>query len=321
MKIILFKIGALGDVLMTTPLVRQLRKNFPNAKIDYLVGDYSKVVLERNKYLDEILTFDSMIFVKKKIFKWIKLIRSIRKRRYDVIFVLDKHWIFNLTAFLFGIKRRVGFDRLGKEGIFLTDKVYYGPVRHEVYYYLDLLKNFGYFPDYKDVKYDLFLTKEDEMFASKFWKEKFKKGEKVLGVFPGVGNPMDKFARIRAFDFDLMARLCKKYLKRGWTLLLFGSKNDLEYGNKLICLLRQKIKMENLIGKLTLTQTAALAKRCDQIITWDSGGMHIAAAVNKRILAIFGPTHPRKKAPRKAEIVRLKEYYIKIYELKGRLLT
>jgi len=65
-KILLFKIGAIGDVLMTTPLVRQLRKNFPEAKIDYLIGKSSSKILEGNKNIDEIIPFKETIFTEKK---------------------------------------------------------------------------------------------------------------------------------------------------------------------------------------------------------------------------------------------------------------
>ncbi|ENN95565.1 glycosyl transferase family protein, partial [Methanocaldococcus villosus KIN24-T80] len=54
MKILLFKIGAIGDALMTTPLIRQLRKNFPNAQIDYLIGKHAHAVLEGNIYLNNL---------------------------------------------------------------------------------------------------------------------------------------------------------------------------------------------------------------------------------------------------------------------------
>ncbi len=297
MKILLFKIGAIGDVLMTTPLIRQLRKNFPDAKIDYLVGDYSKVILKRNKYLDKILTFDSMIFVKKKIFKWIKLIRSVRKRRYDVIFVLDKHWIFNLTAFLFGIKRRIGFDRLGKEGIFLTDKIYYGPVRHEIFYYLDLLKAFGGKTNYKDWKMDLFLSKEDEEFADKIWRKYKLKGKKVVGVAPGGGKNPGQFLSIKIWPWQNYSKLIEKLIEMGKYIILVGGDDDKEIAKKIMNKTNQTKKAINLIGNTSIKQSAAIIKKCCYFICNDSGAMHIAASVNDRIISLFGPTDPRRLAP------------------------
>ena len=145
MKILLFKIGAIGDTLMTTPLIRQLRNNFPDAQIDYLIGEHSYGVLDANKYLDNIIKFDEKIFFEKYFIKWMKLIFKIRKESYDVIFVLDKHWIFNLVSFLFRIKKRIGFDRFG-EGKFLTYKVPYFGRKHEIFYYLDLFHKFQILP-------------------------------------------------------------------------------------------------------------------------------------------------------------------------------
>ncbi len=158
-KILVFKIGALGDVIMTTPFLRQLRKNYPDSKIDYLIGRYASRSLEGNKSVDEIIEFDENIFYKKKIAGWIKLIKDIRERRYNMVFVLDKHRFFNITAKMSGIKERIGFDRNG-EGVFLTRKVRYGPIRHEVHYYLDLLKADGKIPDYKDIKTEINFKRE-----------------------------------------------------------------------------------------------------------------------------------------------------------------
>ncbi len=294
-KILLFKLGAIGDTLMTTPLIRQLRKNFPKAKIDYLIGKTASQVLYGNIYLDNIIKFDEQIFIKKKFFKWLKLIKKIRKRKYDLIFVLDKHWIFNLTAKLFGISRRVGFDRLGNEGIFLTDRVYYSPIRHEIFYYLDLLKIFIGKADYKDWQMDLFLNKKDLTFANKIWKEYKLEGKKVIGIAPGGGNPFDKYSYLRILPINYYADLIKKLIKKNY-IILFGGKNDFYIGEKLEKDIKSR-RLINLIGKTTLKQTAALMAKCNNIYCNDSGAMHIAASVNKKINSFFIVTHPKRKAP------------------------
>lgn len=79
-KILIFKTGAIGDVIMTTPFLRQLRKNYPNAQIDYLIGNTTSQILENNPNINEIIRFDEKIFFQKKIFKWKKLINDIKKK-------------------------------------------------------------------------------------------------------------------------------------------------------------------------------------------------------------------------------------------------
>jgi ADP-heptose:LPS heptosyltransferase len=96
MKIAIWKIGALGDVLMTTPLVRQLRRACPSAQIDYVIGRSSAVVIQGNPNLDRVVTFDEAILYERKLGKLRSIVDLLRG--YDVIFVLDKHWIFALLA-------------------------------------------------------------------------------------------------------------------------------------------------------------------------------------------------------------------------------
>ena len=69
MKILLFKTGAIGDTLMTTPLVRQLRQSYPKARIDYLIGKSASQALLNNPNINNIIKFDEAIFFKKKPLK------------------------------------------------------------------------------------------------------------------------------------------------------------------------------------------------------------------------------------------------------------
>jgi lipopolysaccharide heptosyltransferase II len=292
-KILFFKLGAIGDVIMTTPLIRQTKKSFPTAKIDYLVGEYSAPVLEGNKYLNKIIRFDEKTFVKMYIFSWLWLIGKIRRRHYDLVFVLDRHWIFNLTAYLAGIRTRVGFDRLGKEGKFLTHKVYYGPPRHDIYCYLDLLKALGGMVNYKDWKEDLFLTIKDRAFALTYWKKHNLRGRKVIAIAPGGAiNPAQSLPA-KIWPTDRYVELIRRLKKKGYEIVLIGAATDKGFEKQII----QKVNVLSLIGKTNIKQSAAIMQKASLVICNDSGPMHIAETVNKKIISLFGPTDPRKLAP------------------------
>lgn len=295
-KILFFKLGAIGDTLMTTPLLRQVRKNFPDAEIDYFIGKHSAEALEGNKNLDTITPFDESIFVKKKIVQWLKLIRKIKKEKYNIVFVLDKHWIFNLTAFLAGIPVRVGFDRLGKEGILLTKKVYYGNDKHEIVYYLDLLETLGCKVDYDDWKFELFLNKTNEKFADDAWKKYDLKGKKVIGIAPGGGKNPGEAIGIRNWPIEKYVNLIKKLIEKRFSIILLGKgADDLEKEKEILKINDPRII--SFIDKCSIKESAALIKKCNYIICNDTGTMHIASAVNKKIISIFGPTNPMRKAP------------------------
>jgi lipopolysaccharide heptosyltransferase II len=222
-----------------------------------------------------------------------KLIFKIRKERYDVIFVLDKHWIFNLVSFLFRIKKRIGFDRFG-EGKFLTYKVPYFGRRHEIFYYLDLLNGLRVKPNYKDWDMEIFLSKKDLEFVERFWNENNLNDKIVVGVCPGgaknVGVGDDD---LRRWDTKKYIELIKKLKEKGFEVLLIGGNTDKEIEEQIF----KKIKCISAIGKTTLKESTALLKKCDVVVCNDSGPMHLAASVNKKVISIFGPTHPCEKAP------------------------
>lgn len=290
-KILLFKIGAIGDTLMTTPLVKQLRKNYPKAQIDYLIGKYSAPILKNNKNIDNIIKFDENIFIKKQFKNWLALIKSIKNRKYNLIFVLDKHWSFNLTAKLSGIKRRVGFNRYNKEGYFLTDKVYYGKIKHDIFCYLDLAKKVGLNVNYHDFKMDVFLNKEDLNFANRFWKENKLFNKKVIGICPGGGNNPGQILQEKILPIKHYIKLIE-HLKK--PVLLLGGPDDKIKEEQIM---QQCPYVISTIGKYSLQQSIALMQKCSKVVCNDSGPMHMAAAVNKNIISIFGPVHPKRKAP------------------------
>ena len=104
--ILLFKIGAIGDVLMTTPFIRQLKKQFPGVLIDYMVGKKTKNILSNNPYIRDIIVFDESVFTSKNIFALLSFLK-IRKMShyYDAVVIFDKHRIFGLLFKLAGYKK------------------------------------------------------------------------------------------------------------------------------------------------------------------------------------------------------------------------
>ena len=290
-KILLFKIGAMGDALMTTPLVRQLRKNFPQAEINYLIGKSASKIIQDNPNINSILTFDEDTFNQKRVMKLIKLISKIRKDKYDLIFVLDKHWSFNLTAKLSGIKKRVGFNRYNKEGLFLTNKVYYGKIRHDIFCYLDLAKKINLNINYQDFKMDVALTDEELKFADKFWKEKSLENKTVIGICPGGGSNPGQVLQDKILPVEHYIKLIKKIDQ---PVILIGGPTDKIKEEQI---LKECPKVISTIGNSSLKQSIAIMQKCHQLICNDSGPMHMAAAVKKNVISIFGPVHPKRKAP------------------------
>ncbi|MBS3115383.1 glycosyltransferase family 9 protein [Candidatus Woesearchaeota archaeon] len=314
-KILVFKIGAIGDILMTTPLVRQIRKSFPKADIVYYVGKYAADIFQGNKYLNRVESFDQNIFYKKNILRAISLRNKIKKEKFDIAFVLDKHWSFGLFAKLCGIPIRVGFKRDLRD--YLTHKIVYRQVKHEIHYYLSLLEAIELKPNYSDTNLDLTLSKKDLAFAENFFKSN--KIKKAIGIAAGGGkNPGEK-EPIRRFPIEKMIELIKNLSTDNKIILLGGSSDD-ELNKGIISF----IKSENIINGTNpdIKKSAALMKKCSAMVCGDSGPMHIASAVNDKIISLFGPTNPKRKAPLHKKSVAIwhdQDIYEEDYELYGKI--
>lgn len=277
MKILLWKIGALGDIVMTTPLVRQLRRALPGARIDYLTGWGCRAAIEGNLHIDAVHGFDETILYGPRVQRLPEVLRLLRG--YDCIFTLDKHWIFALLARLAGAPRRVGFARRSHEGMLLTHKVAYGSLRHEIDCYLDLAEAFGARVDRADVALDGPRDAAWDLDA----------GTVVL-VNSGGANANED-TQVRRLPEALFGGLVEACAARAPVVFL-GAPSEAPYYARFAGPGR-----DNLCGRTSLAQAAAVLRQAARVITTDTGLMHLAAAANDEVTAVFGPTHPLRKCP------------------------
>jgi len=296
-RILIFRTGAIGDVLMTTPFVRALRNRFPKAHITYFVGRWAKEAIRGNPNIDELIVFDERIFFNvRRMPNIFKLIREIKRRSFDVAFILDISFVYPLVAYLAGIPIRVGFDRNG-EGFALTHKVEYGSVKHHIEYYLDLLSFFGVDSSIAPKDMVIAVFKKDEEYASRlFTSYKVSDKDPVIGVAPGGAKNPGEDMPIKRWPLEYYAELIDILVKHlNAKVIVFGGPSDKELAEKLMKL--TSVPFIDLIGKTTLKQAAATIRKCRLFITHDSGLMHLAAASGTPTISIFGPTNPLKLAP------------------------
>lgn len=313
-NILIMRSGAIGDVLMTTPLIRGVKKKFPKAHISYLVGEWSKDALRNNPTIDELIVFDDAIIVKKRLFQVLRLIKRLRKRKFDLCLVLDKSYLWNLFAFFCGIPARYGFSR-GWEGFSNTKSVPFDGTKNELEYYLKIGKMLGI--EIKNKKMEL---RQDKEFADKFvrrnispdWSKKFMKknpqwkfwfDNKIIGIGaggarnPGQEAPLKRWPKERYVS--LINRLSGKY-----HIILFGNAGDIEINMDIIRSVKKSKKKVMSVTNLTIQQSAALIDKCKYFITHDSGLACIAATTKTRPIIIFGPTSEKRFAPKNAVIIK-----------------
>jgi lipopolysaccharide heptosyltransferase II len=293
-RICIFKIGAIGDVLLTTPMVHALRQRYPKAIIDYWVGQWASKALYNNNDLDHVYAFDDDTFIKKRLDLAIRLARQIAVQKYDVMLVLDKHWSLGTFARLCNIPFRIGFERDG-EGFAHNIAVKYGPLKHEMDYYLEL----AYRANAKRVKQPKIvfnLSREDKKYAELFFKAHNLNPRKTIGIVPGGAKNPGQENIIKRWPAEYFAIVAKELQKEGWQIILIGRSPGDDDARQVM--LETAPNSVSAIGNCTLHQSGALLEKCRLVICNDSGPMHMAAAVGTPTVSVFGPTDPRRWAPR-----------------------
>ncbi len=292
-RICVFKIGAMGDVLMSTPMLHSLRRKFPKAVIHYWTGQWSAGVLKDNHDINRLFVFDDRVFYRKRPDLGVRLARQIRAQHYDLMFILDKHWSLGVFGRLAGVPVRVGFDREG-EGFAHTIAVPYGPVKHEVDYYLGLAGAVGAKLPQKP-GLELALSAKDRAFAKVFFAEHSLNPAKTIGIIPGGAKNPGQLMAIRRWPAERFAAVASALAREGWQIIILGKSPGDE--DVLPAMMNAVPGAVNAIGDFTLQQSAALMQKCRLVVCNDSGPMHMAAAVGAPTVSIFGATDPHRKAP------------------------
>jgi ADP-heptose:LPS heptosyltransferase len=272
----------------------------PHASIHYLTGHGCTPLLAGNPHVDQVVGFDPSILYGARLARVRELLPLLRG--YDCVFTLDKHWIFPLLARVAGAPMRVGFRRRRHEGALLTHTVPYGALRHEIDYYLDLAQAAGLPVARGDVALD---APAQAPFACD-------SGAAVL-VNSG-GDNANEASNVRRMPDALFGALVEACVPRQ-PVVFVGSASERAYYERFAGAART-----NLCGRTSLAQATAVLHAAGRVITTDTGLMHVAAAVNPGVTAVFGPTHPQRKCPPGARWVwGDSERYDSRYELYGKV--
>ncbi len=296
-KILLRSTNWIGDAIMTTPAVRSIRENFPEAHITMLAYPWVADVFRASPHVDEIMIYDTAGI--HKGFKGLRrLADELKEQKFDCAILLQNAFKAAFLTWLAGIPIRAGYRRDGR-GLFLRPGIKIRPeVRklHQVHYYQYLLRDLG------------LTCGSDELFlehtpADAQWAREFKKdrgGRALLGINPGAA-----FGPAKCWPAERYGQLCARlHDEFGISAVVFGTKADeatiatiVGHGPQFIT---------GLAGKTTLGQAMALIGQCDAFVTNDSGLMHVGAAVQTPLVAIFGSTDHIATGPysKKAVVVR-----------------
>jgi len=279
-RILVVRTDRLGDVLLSTPVIKALRDNYPHAYIAMMVSPHCKDVVEGNPCLDEVIIYDK----DGKHSSWrrsFKFARNLKKRMFELALILHPTNRVHLVTFIAAIPRRVGYDH--KLGFLLTDKVKHLKQlgqKHELEYNLDLLRYLGIEP--QDKNPFMPIRADSERWAGEILEQEgLCKNDKLLALHPGASCP-SKIWPYQRFA-EAADRLVKNY---GFKVVILAGPKDVALAEGLL----REIKSEaiNLAGKTSVSQLASVLKRCRLFISNDSGPVHLASAVGTPVISIFG---------------------------------
>jgi ADP-heptose:LPS heptosyltransferase len=261
-KIIIIRLSSLGDILLTTPLIRSVKKQYPDIEIDFLLREEYKDTLLFNPYVNNLICFTNNRTdeVKKKI----------RTEKYDLIIDLQNNLRtaglleYSKAQLVKYKKKNISKFLLVKFKINLLKDAEPVPVR-----YAERISDFTL----DDKGLELFTNKGPSLLINH--------NEQYIGLAPGARHYTKKWLS------EYFIELGNKLTSDGYNILLFGGKDDKE-----ICSLISKSVPGSisLANNNDLLQTSADMKYCKAIVCNDSGMMHTAAASGVPVLAIFGST-------------------------------
>jgi len=302
-KILIINPFGVGDVLFTTPVIREIKKAYPDSFIGYWCNIRVEEIFKAHPDINK--TFALSRGDLKKIFQksWIKgikaffyLLWNLKKMKFDtsIDFSLDHRYGF-ITK-LIGIKKRIGFYYKNR-GIFLTDKTELTGYdqKHAIEYYLELLKFLNIKPHSKNP--EIFVSEKAKIQAKTILVQAdLKDSDVIVGIAPGAGGSWGKNASLKHWPALKYAQLADKIIDTFKVkVVLLGDIQEKPIAE--IISAAMKNKPYDLTAKTSLEELSAVISFLPLLITNDGGPLHIAAALNKKTISIFGPVDEKVYGP------------------------
>lgn len=270
-RILIIHTAFIGDIVLSTPLIKKLRDTYPKAEITYLTTPVGASILRNNPHLNHIIEYDKRGEHKGMKGFW-AIAKKLKMEAYNLVITPHRYLRSTFLTFLTGAPIRRGYDSAAASFLY-NERVHYDKSKHEV----EKLLSFVPKDEGKRYEIEIFPT---ELEVEKVDKLLEKRREKVVVVAPGSKWFTKKW------PLEYFNRVIKELEKReDATVVVVGGKEEMFFNMPLAN------TTIDLRGKTTLLELAEVIRRADIVLTNDSSPIHIASAFpNVRILALFGPT-------------------------------
>ena len=292
-RILLIKPSAVGDIVHTLPVLVRLRERYPDAQIDWFVTPENADLVRHHPALSNLVLFDRRRysrfgrewFATKGV---LRLLRTLRRNRYDLVIDLHGQLRSALFTVATGAPVRVGFERT-REGAWLVYSHHIPLVRasvHAVDRYLWLGRVLGFDAGVPDFR--IYLPPATEERADQLLARHGLTGRPLALLVPGTVW-QTKHWRVEGF-----AGVARYLLRRDFNVVLAGAPKDRARVRQVAALCPAA---SDLSGQTTLGEMIALVRRAALCVTNDSGSMHLAVALGRPVVSVFGPTNPVLTGP------------------------
>jgi len=290
-RILIIKLRAVGDVVLSTIVIDNLRRAFPAAVIDFLTEAAARDVVSGHAQLDHILIHERAAIaglgIRDQLKANLAFLQRVRGCRYDLVFDFFGNPRSALITRWSGAAWRVGYDYRIRRRAYNVVVASRADQVHEAEWHLDALIHLGI----PVVSRQLSLAGSEaaEARAGAFWREAELEGKRVValnfsGGWPAKRWPLERFAELAG----LVAGRHDAHLLAVW------GPGELAQAQALAAMAAVPV---TLIPETNLKELAALLGRVDLLVSTDSGPMHIAAAMGTPCVALFGPTNYRLQGP------------------------
>lgn len=278
-RILCIRLSAIGDVILVSFLLRLLKNRFPKVEIDFLVKEHLSVLIRPNPRVDRVISFDP----RKRTWELFRLVREIRNRRYDAVIDLQRNFRSALITLLSKSRKRFRFQPFRWERFWMVHfhKNLYREIKSVPLRYLEAVSAW----DIKDdgLGLELYLDSPAEHSVESLFKvSRIGKNEKIVLLAPGAGR------KTKRWPVECYGEVGDYFSKQGKRVILIGGEKDRICSEEVMQTMQ--FPSLNFTGQLSLMETAALVDKSILLVTNDTGVMHMAAALNRNVVSIFGPT-------------------------------
>jgi heptosyltransferase-2 len=299
-RILVVQPNWIGDAVMATPTLRAIRDLYPDAHIGFLMRRYVKPILTGNPWADQLITYRTGKTTKKAGKGLFELAGRLRGGKFDLAVLLPNSFQSALLCKMAGIRKVIGYERDGR-GFLLTDKLL--PQKEKgkfvpspiIRYYLALAQYLG--STSRDLTMQLFITDSEKRRAidilaragldSQINRPGGRGGKPLIVLNPGA-----QYGAAKCWLPEYFAQLADRFMDElDATVLISAAPRERQIVDAIHS--RMKRKTVDLLSLgISIGPLKEIIRRCDLMVTNDTGPRHIAAALDVPVVTIFGPTHP-----------------------------